>query len=475
VVPRLALAHRGAASLRGVAPPSGAGGGEGGAAPPPPLPSELLYLGPDENITPTDINWIVERAARRGYAMPSAFMSSKPDAGINHKEFGVTSEGVAVFLHEALRNMGVEPAQQPWTIKLTGGPDGDVGGNMLKILHREYGPMVRVVGMADGSGCAEDPQGLPMAELLRLFELGLPLSHLDKASLGPQGAFHSAETAEGAGMRNSLHNRVQADVFVPAGGRPSTINGSNWRDFLLPDGSPSAKVIVEGANLFVTHEARQALFEHCQLPIVKDSSANKCGVICSSMEIVAGMLLSDEEFIGFKGAYVDDVLGILRKLARSEAQLLFAESRRQPDISMPKLSESISHAILRVTDAAAGQLDNFAPEQKERLWPLTREHLPPSLFDSYAARIAPKLPWEYTKHMIACSLASRLVYREGLQFVAGVPDATLPELSVRYLQQEQRVRELAEEVGASNMENAEHVRRLLLQGGVRAAVERGMQ
>ena len=55
---------------------------------------------------------------------------------------------------------------------------------------------------------------------------------------------------------------------------------------------------------------------------------------------------------------------------------------------MPKLSESISHAILRVTDAAAGQLDNFAPEQKERLWPLTREHLPPSLFDSYAARTA---------------------------------------------------------------------------------------
>ena len=43
---------------------------------------------------------VVDRAARRGYGMPSSFMSSKPDAGINHKEFGVTSEGVAVFLHE---------------------------------------------------------------------------------------------------------------------------------------------------------------------------------------------------------------------------------------------------------------------------------------------------------------------------------------------------------------------------------------
>ena len=219
---------------------------------------------------------------------------------------------------------------------------------MLKILDREYGSMVRVVGMADGSGCAEDPQGLPMAELLRLFELGLPLCDLRAEQLGPQGAFHSAEHADGAAKRNSMHNRVQADVFVTGGGRPSTINGSNWRDFLLPDGTPSVRTIVEGANLFATHEARQALFEHCALPIVKDSSANKCvvpcstpplspsaflgslgrphhattparcGVICSSMEIVAGMLLDDKEFIALKPEYVPGVLDILRSLARRE-------------------------------------------------------------------------------------------------------------------------------------------------------------
>jgi glutamate dehydrogenase len=48
-----------------------------------------------------------------------------------------------------------------------------------------------------------------------------------------------------------------ADAFIPAGGRPAAINGSNWRDFLLPDGkTPSARLIVEGANLFVTPEVR---------------------------------------------------------------------------------------------------------------------------------------------------------------------------------------------------------------------------
>ena len=73
------------------------------------------------------------------------------------------------------------------TVKLTGGPDGDVAGNMLKIMAREYGSMVRVVGIADGSGSAEDPQGLPMDELLRLVDENLPLIALDRETLGPQG------------------------------------------------------------------------------------------------------------------------------------------------------------------------------------------------------------------------------------------------------------------------------------------------
>ena len=53
-------------------------------------------------VTPDDINWIVSRAMQRGYPIPSAFMSSKPDAGINHKTYGVTSEGVQVNAHAVL-------------------------------------------------------------------------------------------------------------------------------------------------------------------------------------------------------------------------------------------------------------------------------------------------------------------------------------------------------------------------------------
>lgn len=38
---------------------------------------ELIYLGPDEQVIPFDIDWICHRAAQRGYPIPAAFMSSK--------------------------------------------------------------------------------------------------------------------------------------------------------------------------------------------------------------------------------------------------------------------------------------------------------------------------------------------------------------------------------------------------------------
>ena len=145
---------------------------------------KLIYLGPDENITPELIEWVVDRGQRRGYPMPTALMSSKPGAGINHKEYGVTSEGVVVFLDTALRAVGINPETETFTIKMTGGPDGDVGGNCIRILHREYGENAKIVGIADGSGCCEDPQGLDHTELLRLFEEeSCPLPTLTRKNL----------------------------------------------------------------------------------------------------------------------------------------------------------------------------------------------------------------------------------------------------------------------------------------------------
>ena len=233
---------------------------------------------------------IVKRAAKRGYDTPNAFMSSKPRTGINHKEYGVTSEGVNVYLNVALRRQyGIDPTKEPFTVKMTGGPDGDVAGNLIKILYRDYGENCKIVGIADHSGCAEDPGGLDHEELLRLVSGDHNIAHFDPARLGNEGKLHLVDTEEGVIARNTMHNRLVADAFIPAGGRPNTIDMSNYRHYLLPDGKPSSPLIVEGANLFVTSLAREQLFRDAGVVIVKDSSANKAGVITSSVRSQIGL------------------------------------------------------------------------------------------------------------------------------------------------------------------------------------------
>mmetsp|Transcript_9344 Transcript_9344/g.13636 ORF Transcript_9344/g.13636 Transcript_9344/m.13636 type:complete len:1041 (+) Transcript_9344:52-3174(+) len=333
---------------------------------------EVIYLGPDEQVIPEDINWIVDRAAKRGYDTPAAFMSSKPRAGINHKEYGVTSEGVHVFLDVALRRaLDIDPNTQPFTIKITGGPSGDVAGNEIKILIREYGKNAKIVGLADHSGSVEDPDGLDHDELLRLVHDDLSIEAFDDSKLGPSGNMYRVDNEEGIKMRNTMHSRVQADAFLPAGGRPNTIDIHNYKHFLNADGTPSSPLIVEAANIFITAEAREALYNEGGVLIVKDSSANKCGVICSSYEICAAMLLSEDEFFENKQVIVSEVLEKLRTLAKMEAELLFREYESYPG-SLIEFSEIISNTINVTKDALIKALEEVSEEDREFMMPLFR-------------------------------------------------------------------------------------------------------
>ncbi len=435
-------------------------------------PEERLYLGPDENISDALIEWLVERARRRGHPVPDAFMSSKPGAGINHKRYGVTSEGVIVFLEEALRAIGVDPRNEPFTVKLTGGPDGDVAGNALRILNREFGEHVRVVGIADGSGSAEDPKGLAMEELLRLVDESAPIADFDRAHLGPKGRVLPLESGPDALVaRNTLHSRVLADAFLPCGGRPATLNDSNWREFLGERGKPSSRVIVEGANLFVTEEARRQLATVAGVVVVKDSSANKCGVITSSFEIAASMLLDERGFLAIKDAFVAEVLERLRTLARQEAALLFRLHRRHPERPLSEASVRVSAAINRATDAVVSALATSSRADRDGTRSLVLEHLPPSLVEAAGDDLLDRLPAAYLDRVVASSLAADLVYREGDAFFDGLDDAAVGRLALRYLRESRRVRALIAEVEGSDLPNRDAIIALLDLGGRRAAVE----
>ncbi len=431
--------------------------------------TETLYLGPDENITPELINWVVARAKARGHALAGAFMSSKPAAGINHKEFGVTSEGVNVALAVALRAVGIEPTTQDFTVKLTGGPDGDVAGNMLRILHRDYGTHARVVGLADGSGCLEDPDGLDLPHLLTLVDRGQAVDRYDPARLGPRGKLTLVGDPDGPRLRNSLHNRVVADAFVPAGGRPQTLNDANWHEHLQADGTPSSRVIVEGANLFLTPKARAELGARGVL-VLKDSSANKCGVICSSFEIVAAHLWSDAEFLAHKADFVADILVRLRALARAEAELLFRERARTGQL-LPELSVQLSRAMNRAADAINAHLLAHPEIDAALIESVVQEHLPATLRDHAGDRAMQRLPVAYARSIVAKSLAARIVYREGLAWVDALATDQLGATALRYLRAERESHRLAEAVRAGAGFDAARVAALIERAGPRAAVE----
>lgn len=430
---------------------------------------ELIYLGPDENITPAHIEWIVSRAKQRRYPLPNAFMSSKPGAGINHKVYGVTSEGVNVFLEVALKARGIDPRKQPFTVKITGGPDGDVAGNMIKILNRDYGANARIVGIADGSGVGEDPAGLDHTELLRLFKAELPIAQFDKSKLSAKGRIVGVDEPEGLQLRNTLHNRLVADAFVPGGGRPATIDGTNWMDFLRPDGTPSSPLIVEGANLFLTPDARKNLAQK-GVTIVKDSTANKCGVICSSYEIGASMVLDEAEFLKIKPVFVEQVLEKLRAFARAEAMLLLAEDRRHPETPLSEIATSASRVINHAADAIQASMVRWNDSDRTIAKTLVRAHLPAVLFEVAEERIWSKIPAPYLEWMIAKRLASSIVYREGMDFLANLDPGAIGGLARRYLRKDDENRKLVAAVREGKLPDPKRLAEILERAGTRATL-----
>lgn len=130
------------------------------------------------------------------------------------------------------------------------------------------------------------------------------ISHFDRTKLSKDGyvvliedndvTLPSGEVIpDGTDFRNNAHFRYHADIFVPCGGRPEAVSISNVGQLFNEDGKPHYKYIIEGANLFFTHQARMYLEKRGVL-VFKDSSANKGGVTSSSLEVLAGLSLSDQ-------------------------------------------------------------------------------------------------------------------------------------------------------------------------------------
>ncbi|HEX9078332.1 MAG TPA: NAD-glutamate dehydrogenase domain-containing protein [Desulfuromonadaceae bacterium] len=398
---------------------------------------EPIEIGPDENMHDAMIEAIASLSAKRGYLLGIGIMSSKK-VGINHKVYGVTSTGVVKFAEITMAEAaGIDITREPFSLKMTGGPGGDVAGNSLRIMLQRC-PLMQVRLIQDGTAALYDPTGIDREALGRIV-LNHDLDAFDPAALGEGGfiIYRTGRRMEGlkeshrkvsrtAGKLveewldiddfyrdySSLVFTVPSDLFIPAGGRPETIDGQNWRSFLDERGVPTARVIVEGANSFITPEARVQL-QKSGVVIMRDASANKCGVISSSYEIIANLLLSEREFLEHKERYVRDVLTILEKRAADEARLIL---RRRRESGNTLLYTEISDQISQNINSYYTRLFEFFSARPElRLHPPFRQailaHLPAMLRETPAfRRRIGNLPGKYLCAILAAEIGSSLVY-----------------------------------------------------------------
>ncbi|MBU5637640.1 NAD-glutamate dehydrogenase [Geomonas sp. Red69] len=397
---------------------------------------EPIELGPDENMHDSMIESIARISKARGYLLGIGIMSSKK-VGINHKEFGVTSTGVVRFAEITMADLGIDMVNDPFSVKFTGGPNGDVAGNAMRIMLERY-PRMQIRLILDGTAALYDPQGARHGELSRML-LREDLDGFNPQALHEGGfmLFRSGSRTEGL---KTLYRKVtmgasgvceqwisidefsrefgdlvfttEADLFIPGGGRPETIDAGNWERFFLPDGTPSARAIIEGANSFITPEARTRLQKRGVI-IMRDASANKCGVISSSYEIIANLLMKDSEFLAEKKEYVAGVISILEKRAADEARLILKRHRESPTLPCTEISDAISTEI----NGYYARLFRFFQGRPELLGqpPFRRvilAHLPALVAEKalYRRRIG-SLPQKYLCAILAAELGSSMVYR----------------------------------------------------------------
>jgi len=389
---------------------------------------EILFLGPDEGSAPL-MDWAALHAQRRGYPFWKSFSTGKaPElGGIPHDLYGMTTIGIHEYVLGLLEKVGKK--EEDITKIQTGGPDGDLGSNEI-LLSKD-----KTIIIIDGSGVLYDPLGLNRKELVRLAKKRVMVQEFDRKLLSKQGFFVSINDRDvklpdgeivvnGEDFRNTFHlsKYAVADLFVPCGGRPGAINIGNWRQVFDDRGQGKFRYIVEGANLFITEEARLRLEEQ-GLVILKDASTNKGGVTSSSFEVFASLAMSDEEFNThlraqeggvlppFRTTYVEEIITMIRSNARSEFEILWRE-HGATGVPLTLLSNALSGKINQITDSI--RASTLAGDRVIREKILT-EYTPPALLNLLGLQtILNRVPDSYLRSIVATKMATDFVYRHGL-------------------------------------------------------------
>jgi glutamate dehydrogenase len=387
---------------------------------------EILFMGPDEN-TADLVDWATEHARSRGAPWWKSFFTGKSPklGGIPHDTYGMTTLSVREYVKGIYRKLELDP---PTVRKMqTGGPDGDLGSNEILLSNEKYTAIV------DGSGVLVDPNGLDKEELRRLAKQRVMISQFDMSKLSKDGYRVLCEDTNvtlpngeliynGTAFRNTFHlrNTGLTDMFVPCGGRPESIDLMSVNK-IIKDGKTTIPYIVEGANLFITQDAKLKL-EAAGCVLFKDASANKGGVTSSSLEVLASLSFDDESFVKhmchdahgnapeFYKQYVKAVQEKICENARLEFEAIWRENQ-QTGTPRSVLSDTISNAITKLDE----ELQHSELWENEKIRRSVLADALPSLLIEYIGldTIIERVPDSYLRAIFGSYLASRFVYEFG--------------------------------------------------------------
>lgn len=389
---------------------------------------EIIFMGPDEN-TADLVDWATEHARTRGAKWWKSFFTGKSPTlgGIPHDSYGMTTLSVREYVKGIYRKLNLDPSTV--SKMQTGGPDGDLGSNEILLSNEKYTSIV------DGSGVLVDPNGIDKQELIRLATERVMISQFNMSKLSKDGfrvlcddSNITLPTGEfvgnGTTFRNTYHLRDTGltDMFVPCGGRPESIDLVSVSK-IIKEGKSTIPYIVEGANLFITQDAKLRL-EEAGCVVFKDASANKGGVTSSSLEVLASLSFDDAGFVqhmchdangnapAFYKAYVKEVQAKICENARLEFEAIWRE-HEATGIPRSILSDKLSVAITTL-DEELQHSDLWKSEKIRRV--ILRDALPQLLLDKIGLdTIIERVPDAYLCAIFGSYLASRFVYDFGSQ------------------------------------------------------------
>ncbi len=201
--------------------------------------------GPDMGTNEECMAWVKDEIGR-SVGLPAEV------GGIPLDEIGATGYGLVVSIKAAQKysNVSLEGAR----VAVQG--FGSVGQHAARFLVEEGSILV---GAADSGGTVVNPDGLDVTQLIE-----------HKHQTGTVCGFKQGQTLDSDSIID-----VECDIWIPAA-RPDVVHMENVNRL-------NTKLIAEGANIPITHDAERVLAEQ-GVTVIPDFIANAGGVICAAVE-----------------------------------------------------------------------------------------------------------------------------------------------------------------------------------------------